>query len=612
MGPLRMIKIGSRGSPLALWQARYVAERLRATAPGLEVEIVAIRTAAENFPDRPPEAIGVGIFTKEIDEQLLDGRIDLGVHSMKDIPSQLHPALAIAAVPERESPLDAFVGSPEPAGPALELLPKGATVGTGSPRRKAQLLLRRPDLRIVPLRGNVDTRIAKSREQGMAGTILAHAGLRRLGREETIRHLIAPEWIVPAVGQGALCIAARADRAEMMELAARLDHVDSRLRIVAERAFLAELRGGCQVPAGALAEIETAGGSRILRIRGVLAAPDGLQCVRGERSGPPERGAELGRGLAIDLLGRGGREILASLRTASAAEAPPSPAAEARADLAGRTLVITRSEDRGEGLRASLEGLGARVLSIPTIRFAPPEDPAPLEAALDSIESYRWLLFTSATAVHFFFAAARSRRIPLERFGALRIGVVGPATASALTHLSLKAARIAAAGDAASLAAALVGPKASEPLGPADRCLLPQADISRGELAEALKAAGVPVTAVTAYETQAEDPERVKPFLSALEGDEPIDGIVFASPSALRSFLAMTHPHGEHAIREKPIRVFSIGPTTTAAIRERGLQVAREAAPHTTEALVEAIAETLLQPVAPETGIIPDEPGRAG
>ncbi len=612
MGLPRRIKIGSRGSPLALWQARHIAERLRGAEPGLEVEIEVIRTAAENFPDRPPEAIGIGIFTKEIDERLIDGRIDLGVHSMKDIPSQLDPALAIAAVPERETPLDAFVGAPHAAGPALESLPEGAVVGTGSPRRKAQLLLRRPDLRIVPMRGNVDTRIQRARDKGMAGTILAHAGLRRLGREETIRHVVEPDWIVPAVGQGALCITARADRRDMVELAARLDHEDSRLRIVAERAFLMELRGGCQVPAGALAEIETAGGTRVMRIRGVLVSPDGVRCARGEMCGPPERAAELGRDLAVDLFGGGGREIMAALRPAHAAGARPAPARAVPAVLEGRTLVITRSEDRGEGLRTSLEDLGARVVSIPAIRFGPPKDPSPLSAALDELDRFRWLLFTSATAVQFFFAAARGRGIPLDRFASLRIGVVGPATASALTHFSLRATRIAAAGDAASLAAALVGPTASEPLGDADHCLLPQADLARGELADALRAAGVPVTSVTAYETQAEDPERVKPFLTALEGEEPIDGIVFASPSALRSFLAMTHPHGEHAIREKPIRVFSIGPTTSAAIRERGMHVAREAAPHTTEALVAAIVEELSAPVAPETGIIPDEPGAAG
>ncbi len=282
-------------------------------------------------------------------------------------------------------------------------------------------------------------------------------------------------------------------------------------------------------------------------------------------------------------------------------DAPPGP------PLAGRTIVITRSEDRGEGLARSLEELGARVISVPTIRFEPPADPRPLEEALDSLERFRWLVFTSATGVHFFFHAVRKRKIPIDLFREKRFAAVGPATATALAEVSVRAERIAAAGDAASLAQALTGPGAAPPLGPEDACLLPQADIARQELPELLRKAGVPVTTVTAYRTLTEDPARAWPFLRALEGEERIDGIAFASPSAVRSFLAMTHPHGEHAIREKPICVFSIGATTTAAIRERGLQVAREAVPHTREALVTAIVEEL-KLLTPPTGIIPDEP----
>jgi uroporphyrinogen-III synthase/uroporphyrinogen III methyltransferase/synthase len=250
------------------------------------------------------------------------------------------------------------------------------------------------------------------------------------------------------------------------------------------------------------------------------------------------------------------------------------------------------------------------VISVPTIRFGPPADPAPLDAALGALERFRWILFTSATGVHYFFAAARAKGLAPGSFAGKRFGAVGPATASALASVNLRAERIAAAGDSASLAEALVGAGASERLGPGDACLLPQADIARPELAERLSAAGVPVTPVTAYRTLAEDAERVRPFQKALWGDERIDGIVFASPSAVRSFLAMTHPHGEHAIREKPICVFSIGPTTTAAIRERGLQVAREASPHTVGALVAAIVEEL-EPELPASGILPDEPPAA-
>jgi hydroxymethylbilane synthase len=314
----RIIRIGTRGSPLALWQANHVAARLRAAEPGLEAEILTIRTAAEKFPEKDARLIGVGIFTREIDEELLSGRIDLAVHSMKDLPSEIHPDLAIAAVPEREIPLDAFVGSqyafvgPQGVGgPWLEDLPAGSTIATGSPRRKAQILHRRPDLSIVPIRGNVDTRVRKMREGGFAGTILACAGLRRLGREELISRVVPPDWILPAVGQGALAVSARADRTDVLELASRIEHPPSRIRIAAERAFLKTLRGGCQVPAGALAEV--IGGGAVW-ISGVLAAPDGSRCIRGEAAGNGKDAEKIGRLLAEDLIARGGAAIIDALR----------------------------------------------------------------------------------------------------------------------------------------------------------------------------------------------------------------------------------------------------------------------------------------------------------
>jgi hydroxymethylbilane synthase len=618
--PVRSIRIGSRGSPLALWQARHVSDRLRAAAPGLRVEIEVIRTRAEKFPEEEPTSIGIGIFTREIDDEQIAGRIDLAVHSLKDIPSDLSPALTIAAIPERESPLDALVGTE--AGLRFDALPPGAGIGTGSPRRKAQLLHRRPDLRVVPLRGNVETRLRKSREEGLAGTILAHAGLRRLARDEVIGEVLPAEWFTPAVGQGAIAICARADRQDLIELARLLEHPPTRFAIAAERAFLARLRGGCLVPAGALAQVVDGGSG--LKMIGVLASPDGARCIRGTAAGASGEAAEIGRRLAEDLLGRGGREVLGALPrgdaggppeaggpgtivVASAVPASPAAAAPPERHLAGRTIVITRSEDRNDSFHRSLEELGARVISVPTIRFEPPPDPRPLDEALADLDRFRWIIFTSATGVHFFFQAVRKRGIPIQVFQAKRFAAVGPATATALAEVNVQAERISAAGDALSLAQTLAGPGAADPLGPQDPCLLPQADIARQELPALLQKAGVPVTTVTVYHTLTEDPARAWPFLKLLEGDERIDAIAFASPSAMRSFLAMTHPHGEHAIREKPICVFSIGPTTTAAIRERGLQVAREALPHTQEALVAAIVDEL-KLMTPPTGIMPDEP----
>jgi hydroxymethylbilane synthase len=300
----RRLKIGTRGSPLALWQARWAEEALRQLVPNAEIELVRIRTLSENFPERPAAEIGVGIFTRELDDALRRGEVDLAVHSLKDIPSQLEPDLVIAAVPARESPFDAFLSRD---GTPLEKLAAGARIGTGSPRRKAQLLHYRSDLEILPLRGNVATRIRKVRDLGLAGTVLACAGLKRLGEEAQITQILGEEILVPAVGQGALAVTACAQRDDIRALLVALDHPASHARITAERGFLRSLRGGCQVPAGALATFQ---GEETLRVLGVVASLDGAECLRGEVAGPVRDAEALGTRLAEELLGEGGARLL--------------------------------------------------------------------------------------------------------------------------------------------------------------------------------------------------------------------------------------------------------------------------------------------------------------
>ena len=301
-------KLGTRGSPLALWQAETVRDQL-ATSSGATIELITMRTRAENFPEQSLAAIGVGVFTKELDDALLRGEIDLAVHSSKDIPSQIPDGLMLAAFLPREIPLDAFVGA---GGLRFDEIPPGARVGTSSPRRQAQLLAQRPDLDVRPLRGNVDTRLRKLDSEGFHGTLLALAGLRRLGRETVVSHVFSAEELVPAVGQGAVAVVTR-DADEPLRTALRaLDDDDTRVAVEAERAFLAELRGGCQAPAGALAERVDGG----LRLRAVLATRDGRRVVRGDEIRPVEDRLDLGRDIARRLLDEGGREILAALRGA--------------------------------------------------------------------------------------------------------------------------------------------------------------------------------------------------------------------------------------------------------------------------------------------------------
>lgn len=288
----RPLRLGTRGSPLALAQARLVKAALAAAVDGPAaadaVEIVVVRTTGDRVLDRPLAEIGgKGLFTKELEEGLLGGGLDLAVHSMKDVPTVLPDGLAIGAVLPRADPRDALIAR----GPrSVAELPRGATVGTASLRRAAQLLAARPDLRVVPLRGNVQTRLRKLEAGEVGATFLAMAGLVRLGLAEAASAALEPEEMLPAVAQGAVGVECRAGDARVLGLLARIDHGATTTRITAERAFLAVLDGSCRTPIAALAEL--AGGR--LRLRGLVASPDGREVERVEVEGAAAAARELG------------------------------------------------------------------------------------------------------------------------------------------------------------------------------------------------------------------------------------------------------------------------------------------------------------------------------
>ncbi len=287
--------IGTRGSQLALWQARWVQGRLEGA------EILTIKTTGDRIAAAAlPEVGGKGLFTKEIEEALLDGRADVAVHSLKDLPTEMDRRLVIAAVPPREDVRDALVGRP------LENLPRGARVGTSSLRRAAQLRHARPDLIVENIRGNVDTRLRKLGEGRYDAVVLAVAGLRRLGLADRIAEVLSPEWMCPAAGQGALAVQCRAGDAETQRRLAALDDPQTRAEVTAERALLAELGGGCRVPIGACARAE---GSR-LRLTAMVASPDGAQLVRVTLDGSVADPEGLGRRAAAELNSRGAADIL--------------------------------------------------------------------------------------------------------------------------------------------------------------------------------------------------------------------------------------------------------------------------------------------------------------
>jgi hydroxymethylbilane synthase len=299
-----LLRIATRKSPLALWQAEHVRAALEALHPGLVVELVTFTTQGDKILDTPLARIGgKGLFVKELEVALLEGRADLAVHSMKDVPMEFPPGLGLVAIGEREDPRDAFVSV---AHDGLDALPPGAVVGTSSLRRQCQLRRRRPDLVVRDLRGNVNTRLARLDAGDYDAIILASAGLKRLGFQARIRAELAPEVLLPAVGQGALGLEARLDDARTAALVAPLNHSGTALRVAAERAMNRRLQGGCQVPIAGYAELHDA----TLHLRALVGSVDGSEVIEDEIRGPAAEAAALGEALAGRLLAAGAGRIL--------------------------------------------------------------------------------------------------------------------------------------------------------------------------------------------------------------------------------------------------------------------------------------------------------------
>lgn len=299
--------LGSRGSKLALWQAHFIQEAVERLA-SVEVRIEIIRTTGDKITDVPLAQAGgtKALFTKEIEEALTDSRIDLAVHSLKDLPTELPAGLTLAAIPTREDPRDALISR---HGESWDRLGAGARVGTSSLRRQVQLRRLRRDLQIEPLRGNLDTRLRKLDEGQFDAIVVALAGLKRMGWADRATQIFSPKVMVPAIGQGALAIETRANDSELLSMVRRLGDPASEAAVAAERAFLARLGGGCQVPLAAHAEVT---GER-LRLIGRVVSVDGSQAVEGSEEGPAAEPAEIGKALAEGLLHRGADKILSAI-----------------------------------------------------------------------------------------------------------------------------------------------------------------------------------------------------------------------------------------------------------------------------------------------------------
>ncbi|HPA13848.1 MAG TPA: hydroxymethylbilane synthase [Desulfobacterales bacterium] len=302
------IKIGTRGSQLALWQSNWVKSVLEEKYPSLNVELVPIKTKGDKILDVPLAMVGgKGLFVKEIEEAILDGRVDLAVHSMKDMPAEIPEGLCIGAIPERESPKDVLISK---QGLRLSELGAGSRIGTSSLRRAAQIRHARPDLLISPLRGNLDTRIRKLQNEDLDGIILAAAGVKRLNLENRITEYLNDDIMLPAVGQGALCIEIRKSDSKIGPMVAALDHHQTRAVVMGERAFLNRLEGGCQVPIAAHGKTE----NKIFTLCGLVANVDGTVIIKDTLTGSEEESECIGVKLADRLLSMGAKKILETLK----------------------------------------------------------------------------------------------------------------------------------------------------------------------------------------------------------------------------------------------------------------------------------------------------------
>lgn len=303
----RSLIIGTRGSKLALWQANHVAERIHEQYPDIELTIKHVITTGDKIQDVPLSKIGgKGLFSKELENQLLSGEIDLAVHSLKDMPTELPDGLVLGAITERIDAQDALIS---PKYGCLDKLPHGARVGTSSLRRKAQILNYRPDLIVVDLRGNLDTRLAKLDSQELDAILLAVSGLKRLGWDEKITQVLPVDICLPAVGQGALAIEIRSDDSELMTILDFIHHQETAAAVTAERAFLHYLEGGCQVPIGVYARVE----DDRLMLDAIILSPDGKDKMQDSLTGQREEGKTIGETLAQRMYAAGGQRILAEL-----------------------------------------------------------------------------------------------------------------------------------------------------------------------------------------------------------------------------------------------------------------------------------------------------------
>jgi hydroxymethylbilane synthase len=546
------VRIGTRGSALARAQAEQAAAAV--SREGLPVSIVTIETAGDRRASDTPW--GEGAFVGAIEQALLDGDIDLAVHSAKDMPTAADERLRIVGYLPRADPRDALV-LPAGGGVAtLDALPAGATIGTDSPRRTGFLRARRADLRVVPLHGNVDTRLRRLDEGAVDALVLAVAGLERLGRADRISHRFAADELPSAPGQGAIALQARAGDERLARAGRALDHPATRAAVETERHFLAATGGGCRAPIGAMATVH----SGSLRLLGGFATIDGRTSAVEVVEGPLDAGPALAAALATRLV-----------------------ASRAAAGTHGRVLV-TRAGHQSDRLSGRLAEYGLSAVVVPAIEIQVVTDERPLVAAVERLGRFEWVVVTSANGARAALDAAAHAGVDPA---AGRWATVGSATAEVLASAGVPTAWLPSRPLAAALGDEL-------PIAAGARVLLLRGSLADEALPVHLRGRGALVEEAVAYETVEAPPSSRQLLAAAFAGDPPV-AVVFGSPSAVRGLLALADADLRPTLLRLP--AVCIGPVTAAAARALGFRVVEAASPDPT-AVAEAAAELVSGPPA--------------
>jgi len=561
----KTIRIGTRGSQLAIYQANVVKEALEEKFPELHFQIVVIKTKGDKILDVPLSKIGdKGLFTKELETAMFENETDMAVHSLKDLPTRFPEGVVLGAVLKRGEIRDALISSTKRR---LQDLTPDDIIATSSLRRKAQLLRINKNFNIVEIRGNVNTRIRKMEEGYCTVMVMAGVGLQRLGMDQYISELIEPEMVIPACSQGAIAIEIRDNDPEMAKIVGAINDQNTLLATDAERAFLRTLEGGCQIPVGSYSTIK---GDQF-EIKGFISSINGEEYLEESVSGPVSEAVEISEKLAESLLGKGGRHILQSSRL----EDPSEKRKEL--PLYGKVFISTRALETGDTLPDLLGAQGATLLSLPMIEIRDVELSLGSKEKLRTLSSYDWLFFTSRNGVAHFFRQlidlTGSSEIPAQ----LKIAVVGTKTASELEYYGYTPNFTGKEHGSAEMVTEFCD--AIQPID--QRILLALGNLADDSLKNQLGKENI-VDRIDLYQTC--QPNYADPMVIKLISDGKYDLILFTSPSTFNHFTSFVDIDllGD-------LKIGSIGTTTSKAIRDAGYEPLMTAKMSNTEGLTEAI-----------------------